>query len=598
MNDFFTLLDDALHGQARLYRDYVRSDFLRAQDIARLDGGLAAAAAENLHAVLLADYAFGEALHGLDTGGNGVLAVHYFAALEVLDATQTAAWLAARDKGAPAGVAEAALEDTREDYLAAIAAIHAAIGRGETYQINYTTRLHLCAYGQPLALYRRLRERQRVPYGGLAYLPDAAGAAFALLSFSPELFVRIEDGLITAEPMKGTAPIVGDGADEARREALRNDVKNRAENVMIVDLLRNDLGKIALTGSVRVPQLFAVNAFGKVWQMTSTVQAALPANISAAACLQAVYPCGSITGAPKRKSMEIIRALEASPRGVYTGSLGFLEKNGTGFSGCLNVLIRSVVLREQAGVWQGSMGVGSGIVIDGNAEDEWAECAVKAAFVRDLPPTFGLIETMRFENGQCALFARHKARLFQAASRLGFAYRESEIIQAVQQAAAALPRGAHRVRLLLQADGTCCLKSETVHDLPETTHSVIWAETPLAANYLYRYKTDARQVYDAGLRQAQAAGAFDVLYVNAAGELLEGARSNVFVRLHGQWYTPPASLGILPGVMRAEILDNPQRYLGADSVQEKILRREEVRHADALVLSNAVRGVVKVGWQD
>lgn len=593
MNDFFVLLDDALQGQSRLYRDYVRADFLRAGELERLDECLAAGQAAGLYAVLLADYAFGEALH--DMAADGVLALYWFAACEYQDAAQTESWFAAQDDGQAAGVAELSADTDRTAYVKTIDAIQAAIARGETYQINYTYRLNFTVYGAPLALYRRLRARQPVPYGALAYLPDDQGAAFCLLSCSPELFVRCDGRTITAEPMKGTAAMKQDGQDEARRLALQNDAKNRAENVMIVDLLRNDLGKVAETGSVSVPQRFAVNAFGAVWQMTSTVRAQLRADTGAAALVQAIYPCGSITGAPKRKSMEIIRALETSPRGFYTGALGFLEKTEEGFNACLNVLIRTLTLREQDGIWRGQMGIGSGIVADSRGEDEWAECALKAGFVSGLQPQFGLIETMRFERGQCDFLARHLDRLCASAQALGFVCERAQIRQALRAYVAALPQDVpQRVRLCWHASGQCALTAAALQPLPAANMAVMLADEPLTAHYLYRHKTDARKVYDKGLQQAQEAGAFDLLYCNAAGELLEGARSNVFVRLNGQWYTPPLSLGILPGVMRAEVLAHPQRYLAADSVTEAVLSRVDVEQAEALALSNALRGVVSV----
>ncbi|MCI4039067.1 anthranilate synthase component I family protein, partial [Klebsiella pneumoniae] len=243
-------------------------------------------------------------LTGVESERGGNLALHWFADCADTDA---ASWLARHSDGLPAGISTPQSSVSEADYLDHIRQIHEAIRRGDTYQINYTTRLHLQAYGNPVSLYRRLR--QPVPYAVLSHLPDAEGQSAWTLCFSPELFLKIgSDGTISTEPMKGTAPILGDGQDERRAAELQADPKNRAENVMIVDLLRNDLGKIAQTGKVCVPEPFKVSRFGSVWQMTSTIQAQALPHTSFADILRAAFPCGSITGAPKKMSMQIIES--------------------------------------------------------------------------------------------------------------------------------------------------------------------------------------------------------------------------------------------------------------------------------------------------
>ena len=323
---YFALLDDAVRDCATLYDDYVESRFLQADTLHGLDGLLQQGWQRGLHVVLWADYAFGHPLQHLSPQPDASLALHWFRKCETV--AEPEKWLQSRyPDHAPAGISTPTSHTGKADYLHAVGEIQAAIARGDTYQINYTTRLQLQSYGHPAQLYRRLR--QPVPYAALAHLPDHKQQTGWTLSFSPELFVNIaSDGLITTEPMKGTAPVLGDGGDEARAQALHADPKNRAENIMIVDLLRNDLGKIATTGGVRVPAPFQVRRFGSVWQMTTAIEAQAKPHTSAADIFRAAFPCGSITGAPKRMSMQIIDALETSPRGLYTGSIGYLKRPG------------------------------------------------------------------------------------------------------------------------------------------------------------------------------------------------------------------------------------------------------------------------------
>ena len=340
---YFALFDDAVSGRAKLYQNHVESRLFHHNELDSLDDALQKGWQKGLHSVLFADYEFGLPLMGMDSERGGNLALHWFADCADIDA---ASWLAQNSDDLPAGISTPQSSVSEADYLDRIRQIHEAIRRGDTYQINYTTRLHLQAYGNPVSLYRRLR--QPVPYAVLSHLPDAAGKSAWTLCFSPELFLKIgADGTISTEPMKGTAPILGDGQDERRAAELQADPKNRAENVMIVDLLRNDLGKIAQTGKVCVPEPFKVSRFGSVWQMTSTIQAQALPHITAADILRAAFPCGSITGAPKRMSMQIIESLEAEPRGLYTGSIGYLKpcEGGLGFEGIFNVVIRTLSLK-------------------------------------------------------------------------------------------------------------------------------------------------------------------------------------------------------------------------------------------------------------
>ncbi|MDM1030658.1 bifunctional chorismate-binding protein/class IV aminotransferase [Neisseria meningitidis] len=585
---YFALFDDAVSGRAKRYQNHVESRFFRPEELDALDGALQSGWQKGLHSVLFADYGFGLPLTGVESERGGNLALHWFA-----DCADTNAenWLAQHSDGLPAGISTPQSSVSETDYLDRIRQIHEAIRRGDTYQINYTTRLHLQAYGNPVSLYRRLR--QPVPYAVLSHLPDAEGQSAWTLCFSPELFLNIaSDGTISTEPMKGTAPILGDGQDERRAAELQADPKNRAENVMIVDLLRNDLGKIAQIGKVCVPEPFKVSRFGSVWQMTSTIQAQALPDTSFADILRAAFPCGSITGAPKKMSMQIIESLEAEPRGLYTGSIGYLNPSsgGLGFEGAFNVVIRTLSLTPLSdGIYQGVYGVGSGIVIDSDPAAEYRECGWKARFLNELRPDFSIFETLRVENRQCALLNRHLCRLKAAAQALNLPLPDGCENQ-IKQYIADLPDGAFRVKALLASDGIS-LSRAVLNRLTDKQRVIISPTILPAQNYLRRFKTTCRTVFDQAWQTAETQGAFDSLFFNSDGILLEGGRSNVFVKHRGQWLTPSLDLDILNGIMRQAVLDEPQKYLQTNQVIETHITQKTLQEAEEIRLSNALRGV-------
>ena len=592
---YFALLDDAVRDCATLYDDYVESRFLQADTLHGLDGLLQQGWQRGLHVVLWADYAFGHPLQHLSPQPDACLALHWFRKCETV--AEPEKWLQSRyPDHAPAGISTPTSHTGKADYLHAVGEIQAAIARGDTYQINYTTRLQLQSYGHPAQLYRRLR--QPVPYAALAHLPDHKQQTGWTLSFSPELFVNIaSDGLITTEPMKGTAPVLGDGGDEARAQALQADPKNRAENIMIVDLLRNDLGKIATTGGVRVPAPFQVRRFGSVWQMTTAIEAQAKPHTGAADIFRAAFPCGSITGAPKRMSMQIIDALETSPRGLYTGSIGYLKPcpSGLGFEGALNVVIRTLQLKPLSdGLYQGTYGVGSGIVADSEAEAEYIECQWKAHFLNALAPEFGVFETLRAEGGQCALLSLHLERLQQAADALNLRLPPDAAPQIGRYLQALPDAWPYRVKALLNSDGLH-LSHAACAPLHGAQYALIAPQALPLHDYLRRFKTTRRAAYDAGWQQAEQQGAFDSLFFNTEGCLLEGGRSNVFVRFGSEWHTPPLSLDILNGVMRRAVLADSQHYLNTAHIFERRITQAQLRQADEIVLCNALRGLIRVG---
>lgn len=585
---YFALFDDAVSGRAKRYQNHVESRFFHYKELDLLDDALQKGWQKGLYAVLFADYGFGLPLMGVDSGRGGNLALHWFADCADIDAES---WLAQHSDGLPAGISTPQSSVSEADYLDHIRQIHEAIRRGDTYQINYTTRLHLQAYGNPVSLYRRLR--QPVPYAVLSHLPDAEGQSAWTLCFSPELFLKIgSDGTISTEPMKGTAPILGDGQDERRAAELQADPKNRAENVMIVDLLRNDLGKIAQTGTVCVPEPFKVSRFGSVWQMTSTIQAQALPHTSFADILRAAFPCGSITGAPKKMSMQIIESLEAEARGLYTGSIGYLNpcSGGLGFEGTFNVVIRTLSLTPLSdGIYQGVYGVGSGIVIDSDPAAEYRECGWKARFLNELRPNFGIFETLRAENGRCTLLDRHLCRLKTSARALNLPLPDGCENQ-IKQYIADLPDGAFRVKALLASDGIS-LSRAVLNRLTDKQRVIISPTILPAQNYLRRFKTTHRALFDQAWQTAETQGAFDSLFFNSDGILLEGGRSNVFVKYQGQWLTPSLDLDILNGVMRQAVLDESQKYLHTNQVIETHITQKTLQEAEEIRLSNALRGV-------
>jgi para-aminobenzoate synthetase/4-amino-4-deoxychorismate lyase len=617
-SDFFTalgcfvLLDDqqapTTQAASRLYTGHVAT--LQISDAAALDDALAQmqqALAQGLHAISLLSYELGAELHGVqprDQAGrlktpNQVSQILLFSHCERLTAEQVERWLKTNDLArgsSPAGIAHLQASVGPHEFAAALARIQAYIQAGDSYQVNYTYRLRFDAYGSPLDLYRRLRERQPVPYGALIGLPDGS----AVLSLSPELFVRHSQGELQAQPMKGTARAdTRNGQnDAALSAALANDPKNRAENVMIVDLLRNDFGRVAEAGSVRVPKLFEVERFGDVLQMTSTVCARLRQDVTLAELLRAVLPCGSIVGTPKRRSLQIIRELEADARGLYTGAIGWFEPTAANTTAdqlpdfCLSVPIRTLTLAPlQGGLRAGVMGVGAGIVHDSQPEAEFDECQLKARFLTGLGHDFELFETMHASREQGVRHpTRHLERLAQSAAVFGFPMNQDAIALALDEACAALPAGiAHRLRLALDASGHIKLQSAPLLGLTGPVRALLASETTTtdASDLFLRHKTTLRERYDAAWRAAEAEGAFDMLFFNAEGELTEGGRSNVFVKLQGRWYTPPLACGVLPGVMRSVLLDDPHW-----NASERRLTRCDVLAAEALVLCNALRGAL------
>ncbi len=432
---------------------------------------------------------------------------------------------------------------SRAEYDRALEKILDYIHAGDIYQANLTFMATVRFGGHPLALYARLRERQRAGYGGIVWTGE-----HWLLSFSPELFFSQRGRSVVARPMKGTAKRGANAQEDAcNAAALAADPKQRAENLMIVDLIRNDLSRVARPGSVTVPQLFHVEAYPTVHQMVSTVHAELREDMGVADLLRKAFPCGSITGAPKIRAMEIIREVEQFPRGPYTGSIGYVAGPD---EAAFNVAIRTLVIRDRAN--EALLGLGSGIVADSVAVSEWEECLVKGQFVESAD-RFDLIETMRFDPDEGLIrLERHLMRMKASASELGFAFDHHRARNELQAATFRL-REPSRVRMMLSRRGSVAIEVSPLPAKPDAAVRVALAPLPVdAADWRLRHKTTQRRFHDEARRTAAC---FEVLFTAPDGALTEGSFSNIFVERDGQLVTPPLDHGLLPGVLRAELID-------------------------------------------
>jgi len=467
---------------------------------------------------------------------------------------------------------------TAAAYDAALAYIFKAIDAGDIYQINYAFNVDLGTVRDCLALYARLRAAQPVRYG--AYIDSGP---FRVLSLSPELFLRSRGGRLEARPMKGTAPRGRDlREDRAAAARLAADEKSRAENLMIVDLLRNDLSRVATPGSVRTPALYDVETYRSVLQMTSTVEAVRRDGTGLADIMAALFPCGSIVGAPKLRAMEYIADLESAPRGIYTGAIGWAAPDG---DFCFSVAIRTLVADAHG---QTRFGVGSGIVADSNAAAEYAECQLKAAFLEtEESPGFALIETLGWRPGSgYAHLDRHLARLRDSARYYAIDYDASGLRRRLVAMARDFTSPT-RVRLLLARDGAATLSTEPLRPWPSPLRMTIARERLNSGDAARRHKTTDRAVYDRALAELQQSAAADEpVFVNENGELCDGARSTLFLERDGRLLTPPVDSGALPGVLRAHMLETGQ-------ASEAALRMADLRRATRIYVGNAARGLTE-----
>ena len=586
----FILLDDARNAgasEARLYSAPVEVVVARrADEVAPALERLEALRAQGHELAGYFAYEAGLALEprlaGLTaqrSGANGpLLWFGAFAGHQVIAAADVPGWLAAHAQDAAATIGPLTPQLSVGGYTAAFNALQNAIAAGDIYQANLTFPLAGSWRGDPYALYAAIRPAAGAGYGGIIF-----DGSHWLLSFSPELFFALKDGAATVKPMKGTRPRGRNAAEDACFSAeLSGSIKDRAENLMILDLMRNDLSRVAAAGSVKVENAFAVESYPTVHQMVSTVRATLQPGKGAADMLRALFPCGSITGAPKIRAMELIDQTERDARGPYCGAIGRIDAAG---DAAFNVAIRTLRLTpHEGGGGRAVLGVGSAIVADSESLAEWRECLLKGGFVRKFAAGFDLIETMAFspETG-VPLLELHLERLKVSAAELGFSCDRHALRNAIQALCFEADAPA-RLRLVIARSGAYSLE---IADLPAalpTPAACAVLRLPVdEGDWRLRHKTSDRHFYEAGLKAAQAAGAAEALFIRDDGLVTEGSFTNIFVEKDGRLLTPPARLGLLPGVLRRSLLDDGRAV-------EAELRLDDLE--GGFLIGNALRGLL------
>ncbi len=474
------------------------------------------------------------------------------------------------------------LNVSKPDYLKAITKIKEYIVAGDTYQINYTLKYKFKLQGTASTLYKALRKKHPVEFGALLNFPESK-----IVSLSPELFIKKGDDNLTSKPMKGTAKRGKDKQeDDAIVSFLKSDSKTLSENVMIVDLIRNDFGRVCKTGSVKVKNLFQVQTFKSLHQMISTVKGTLKKGLSFGDLLHALYPCGSITGAPKTRTMEIINELETEPRGIYTGAIGYLKPDGDFY---FNVPIRTIIIGEDNNC---EMGVGSGIIYESDAEDEYQECLLKADFLTSLNQDFYLIESFRFntDKGEFTNLEKHLSRLSSSADSFGFKLDQEIIEEKLNDIKKSLRSGFHKIRLTAYQKGEIRITHTPIEKDNSTPKIITISDNKIDSTSIFQHhKTSRREHYNQALEQATKKGFYDVLFLNENDQLVEASRHNVFIKMKNQYHTPPLLHGALSGIER-------QAFMRKHDVKETTLSKDDLINADEILLTNSVRGVVKVDY--
>ena len=462
-------------------------------------------------------------------------------------------------------------------YEAAVFEVREHLFAGDFYQANLTFGCDLAVAGAPLALYSRLRQSSQVGWGGVILHEDRA-----LISLSPEQFFTLRRGVVEARPMKGTAPRRSvEAADRAEAAELAADEKQRAENLMIVDLMRNDLARISIPGSIDAPDLFAVETYPTVHQMVSRITALIQPGCDAIDIIRTIFPCGSVTGAPKIAAIEALRQLEPEPRGAYTGSMGWIEPHRNGDSGdaAFNVLIRTLEWHRPSA--KARLGLGSGLVVDSKPSNEWAECLLKGDFVRREGQDFDLIETMRFDPSEGIVdLDRHLDRMRNSAADLDFHFDRHAARNELQAATFGRKQRA-MVRLLLSRSGAMAIQAKRYDDPKELPVRVAVRPLPVdPSDFRLRYKTTDRRFLDLA---RQRENAYETVFVDPDGQLTEGSRTSIFVERDGKLLTPPLSRGLMPGILRAKLIEEGR-------AEEAELTPADL--SNGFYIGNVIRGLI------
>ena len=461
-------------------------------------------------------------------------------------------------------------QTSAEDYKKAISQIHHHLRQGDTYQVNYTVQLKQNLSANPFAIYNRMVVEQEAGYNAYVEHDD-----MAVISMSPELFFEQNDRELTTRPMKGTTQRgVTDQEDLAQASWLEQDPKNRSENMMIVDLLRNDMNRISEVGSEHVERLCQVEQYSTVWQMTSTIKSQLRPDVDLVAIFRSLFPCGSITGAPKIATMEIIRDLEPQPRGVYCGTIGLLLPNGRRI---FNVAIRTIQLHQGKAIY----GVGGGITWDSTWESEYREVHQKAAVLYRKQARFKLISTGKISQKNLLFEDQHLERLTKASRYFAFPFDPKKLRQKIEEECQVCDDNQdYRLRIITSKSGEMEVSRQILAPLSPSfcKAKLCLQEADLQTPFTY-FKTTHRPHLSLGEQE--------IIYHNVAGELLETSIGNLVLKIAGELYTPPTSLGILPGIYRQHLLETGQ-------VKEKIMTLEDLNQAEAIYGCNAVRGLYEL----
>jgi len=466
-----------------------------------------------------------------------------------------------------------------KDYNNDLRLIKEHIKDGNTYQVNYTFKYKFDFKGSPYSLFRTLGKKQEVPYAAFLDLEK-----FSILSLSPELFFYKNGDEMFVKPMKGT---INRGKiaeeDDLNKNNLFNSDKNRAENIMIVDLLRNDLGKVSETGSVRVDKLFDVEKYSTIFQMTSTIRSHLKTGTPWEYIFKSIFPSGSVTGAPKKRTMQIIQEIEKEERDIYTGSIGYIEPNGNAL---FNVAIRTLLIDKEKG--KGEMGLGSGIVYDSEADKEYSESKLKGSFLTcpDFSPEFDLIETILWENGSYFLLDLHLERMEASVRYFSYSFDKKKILRSLEKLSTSFaPQLQYKVRLLLNKCGELSTASDIIEKAPDQPLKIaVSKKRTNIDNIFFYHKTTNRSLYDLEFNYYKEKGFFDVIFLNQKNEITEGAITNIVIQKNGEYLTPPVSCGLLDGTYRKYLLRS--KTLPA---KEKVLYLEDLKNADNIFLTNSVR---------
>jgi para-aminobenzoate synthetase / 4-amino-4-deoxychorismate lyase len=471
------------------------------------------------------------------------------------------------------------LNTSKEEYKNSIKKIKNFIEAGDTYQVNYTVKGKFNFEGSSTDFFKTMLFNQSAKYS--AFINTGSEL---LISLSPELFFQIKNKKITAMPMKGTALRGIDHSDDMMKKlSLEKSEKNIAENLMIVDLLRNDLGRISKFGSVKTKEMFSIEKYETLFQMVSTIEANLNKNASLISVIKNIFPCGSVTGAPKMSTMKIINELEKENRGIYTGAIGFFNNNKAVF----NVAIRTIKIDK--GKKSGEIGLGSGIVWDSDPDNEYTEVLLKSNFLLNPANYFEIFETMLIERGEIFLLDDHLIRLSQAAEYFLFSYSEKRIRKNLEKILEKLSQEKkYWLKLIINKYGETKIQTKPLNDEPVEA-SIIFSDKIIStANRFQYFKTTNRNIYDKEYRKYSAQGYFDVIFINEHNRVAEGAISNIFIRKGDMWYTPPVNEGLLAGIYRKHFLFH------APNVKEEQLLKDDLLGADEIILTNSLRKEIRI----